>query len=263
MEFGVEWNFDNFIIITGVGRSGTTILGRILESLENTFVLYEPVLPKYLMRYPTLDKAFRAILMEDYFMPMVLPGERRKKKVLWLNGNNPRFILKTLESQFLIGRMRQIFPKAIIINAIRNGYDVIGSSVNRGWYTDDYLEHSLIDHVIRYRNCKIPWYMPERFRDLFIESDQVNRIALVWAVLVWEGMEHPECVPWSYEVMMKNPDELIHGLVNTLGAIWNPKLSDIASEIAIHPVPTYPKPTLTPEVSRIFNRVMTLAGYEI
>ena len=38
------------IIISGVGRSGTTILGKIIGSMENTFYFFEPAIMKYLPR---------------------------------------------------------------------------------------------------------------------------------------------------------------------------------------------------------------------
>ena len=233
IELGVEWRYRRLLIITGVGRSGTTALADLFREQPHTYVLYEPVIAKYLLS--GWDELFRALLMEDYFIPLIRKVsrgtlDRRKEIVEYIERANPLFVLKTLESQFLIPKMREVFPGCLIIHAVRSGYDVIGSAVKRGWYTDQWLESGLIDYIIRHRNCKIPWYLPDSLHDLFVESDQINRIALVWALLVKAGINE---VTWRY------------------------------GPIGSHEMTKHPKPVLAEQVFEMFADTMIESGYEL
>ena len=72
---------DRVIIITGVGRSGTTLLGKILGSMRPAQYFFEPTALKWLPFLPTvlpLDDdaeyvydALRATLVEDYILPQI------------------------------------------------------------------------------------------------------------------------------------------------------------------------------------------------
>ena len=241
------------VIITGVGRSGTTILGQIFESFQNTYVIYEPVAAKCLIPMPAM---FRTVLMEDHFIPAFNKIMRRRDIVKAIRDENPLFVLKTLESQpWLIPESKLV--SCPIVHAVRNGWDVIGSSMKRGWYTDEYLENDLLDYVIRYENCKIPWYMPERFFELFKKSNQANRIALVWAVLVQMGIDH---ATWSYEVLMADPEASILNLSEWAKTPIEDKT--IFKAIDQHK-PPYEKQSLDPEVAQVFESAMRTFGYEL
>ena len=61
---------DRVVIITGVGRSGTSILGKLLGSMQPSHYLYEPAILK-LMPAIAGDNELGAILFEDYFLPLV------------------------------------------------------------------------------------------------------------------------------------------------------------------------------------------------
>jgi hypothetical protein len=230
------------VIITGVGRSGTSLLAKLIGSMANTILLYEPAITKFMLRIPQMDKITRSVLMEDYFIPELIGRSlnyrtqdesyfrnfwlnnedgynsgflSRRHAIGWINAKNPTFIIKTLETQPLIPRMRVCFPGCQVVNIIRNGNSVIGSTLNKGWYTDEWLNGSIIDHVARHRNCKTPWYVPERLRDFWVKSDVPTRIAFVWAYLVRTGKRN-DCIDIRYEDVLTMPDMVIERLANTL-----------------------------------------------
>lgn len=238
IRLGKEWHFNKVVIITGVGRSGTSLVAKLIGSMENTLLLYEPAITKFMLRIPQMDKITRSVLMEDYFIPIVLGRTRnpkpkdesyegnlwfhnlrwqgnRQAAVEWISLANPTFIIKTLETQPLGGRMAQCFPGCRVVNVIRSGNSVIGSSLSKGWYSDQWLEDSIIDHVAWNRNCKTPWYVPARLRELFIKSDVITRAAFIWAYLVREG-NHQNCIDIRYEDVLNMPDMVIQRLATAL-----------------------------------------------
>ena len=61
---------DRVIIITGAGRSGTTILGKLIGSMDPAFYFFEPTIVKFGYMHCDLD-ALRAIFVEDYVLPLI------------------------------------------------------------------------------------------------------------------------------------------------------------------------------------------------
>lgn len=236
-QSGKEWRFNRVAVITGVGRSGTSILAKLIGSMRHTLLLYEPAITKFMLHHPQNDVLTRNILMEDYFIPLILGRNRnpvvldeswegnfcwpeqsvkvrrntRNEAIRYIDAYNPLFIIKTLETQPLISRMRQLFPGCKVIHAVRHGNAIIGSSVNKGWYTDDWLNGSVIDYVVGHTNCKIPWYMPSALREYFSKANQATRIALVWSYLVRLGQRHAD-LSIRYEDVIEMPDKVIYRL---------------------------------------------------
>lgn len=80
-----EYLQDRVLIISGVGRSGTTILGKIVGSAKNTLYFFEPAIMKYLPALIWLNNKnrndinqndklvdmFISTLFEDYILPAV------------------------------------------------------------------------------------------------------------------------------------------------------------------------------------------------
>ena len=148
--------FDNrTVIIMGVGRSGTTILGKLLASMAPTYYLFEPTILKTMR-----GKQHLATLFEDFFLPVVqgrqsdyttphygspdeywasyanLRKERKKNlsnridAIIHINEEKPLWIIKVVNSQPYAHIYDKIFSKCHFIHIIRNGLDVIKSSID-------------------------------------------------------------------------------------------------------------------------------------
>ena len=183
------------LIITGAGRSGTTILGKVIGSLKPTYYLFEPALMKlipFLIAYDQSNRRvysllIRSILFEDYFL-QVIHGRslnynvrddsyignyvsqpdiekrwndlaRRQDVINYIHNEDPLFVIKTPEFQPLCSIARQMFIEPKFIHVIRCGYDIVSSTLKRGWYTDTYMNNAIIDWVERRgdeRNCNVP-----------------------------------------------------------------------------------------------------------
>lgn len=83
-ELSVPYDYDKIfgkstLFITGTGRSGTTLLGKILGSLENVYYLHEPnilhFLPVLHRNNASLQKQYaemlKLILFEDYLLNLI------------------------------------------------------------------------------------------------------------------------------------------------------------------------------------------------
>ena len=224
---------DRTIIITGVGRSGTTILGKLIGSMTPTVYLFEPAIMKYLLNEGNHD-AFLGTLFEDYLLPIVQGRSlnycesddsciqhhwsdkqvnqsrklrTRKEAVEWVNESGIKFVIKTNE---LSGDsdLKSVFPGHKLIHIIRNGNDVIHSALAKGWYTDEYLKNACIDRVERHEldpKFFVPWFLDE-LTLYWPAYNQETRIAHVWRNLV-EGQT--DCMVLTYEHLIEEPEKTI------------------------------------------------------
>ena len=210
---------DRLLIITGVGRSGTSILGKLIGSMTPVYYLYEPAICKYMAfddshgaECKHMDEAFRAILFEDYFLPLVqgralnknenddsffgnytdeveiLRAQRslpqRSGALKFVQETNPLFVIKTNEAQPAFERYRRVFPGVRFIHIIRNGNDVVAGTVKKGWYTDDHMA-GIVDWVEDIGLVNAPWYLDrEEKLEKWTNWNQTTRAACVWRTLI-------------------------------------------------------------------------------
>ena len=200
---------DRVVIITGVGRSGTSILGKLLGSMQPSHYLYEPAI----LKFPPDNnddamESYRAILFEDYFLPLIqgrninfnaledsyignyfvnpmkeiasrwVKFPRRPDAIKLLQEEKGLFIIKMTEFT-LWDLPADTFPGARTINIIRNGNDVINSSTDRNWFSTDYQP---IDWLTE---SGAPWYAD--YYEWPTKWNPYTRAACVWRCSVERG----------------------------------------------------------------------------
>ena len=182
---------DRVIIITGAGRSGTSILGKVVGSMEPAYYLFEPSIMKFCNDLNTL----RATIFEDYWLLQV-QGRNRNNNTeddSYYNNYNAsssltnrndaieecyfsKLVIKLTEYQPMFGRMRHVFPGCKFVHIIRDGNDVVDSMCRRGWYTDDYMKTGFLDWV----DNGAPWFIDDDSKMRWYGWNQETRAACVW-----------------------------------------------------------------------------------
>jgi hypothetical protein len=225
---------DRIIVITGVARSGTTILGKLVGSMKPAYYFYEPAIMKYLpflcYSNPKLDHIynglFRSMLIEDYLLPVAqgrnlnlnmgedsyvghyLPLDevkmnwqtpsRRKIVVAQLRKERPWWVIKTTGYQHLFAVTRVAMPGVRFLHIIRNGNDVVSSALKRGWYTDQYMNREIVDWAQlpeKNNGCNLPWYLDGESKECFSTWNQATRAASIWRCLTEVGMAECQAHP--------------------------------------------------------------------
>lgn len=216
---------ERILVITGVGRSGTSILGKVLGSLSPTYFLYEPALMSFVPFlahcHPSEKELYslliKSLLFEDYFLQIVqgrranlnpqdesfvghyMPLSevkkrwgisRRKEAIKYLQNERPLFVIKVPGLQPLYTVIQQLFPQPRFVHIIRNGNDVISSTKNRGWYTDLYLNQEMVDWAEKRpkEGGNVPWCLDEESKRYFPDWNQITRAASTWRNLNEQGM---------------------------------------------------------------------------
>lgn len=225
---------DRITIITGAGRSGTTILGKLIGSLANTIYLFEPAILKFRTVPP---EHLPGILFEDYLLPILQCRglnhninqwtyygnyfsvadliwrsrnlDRRKDALFFINSNKINFVIKTNDmSEADLAYLKEVFPTVKIVNIVRNGLSVIKSSLSRGFYTDEYCRITpffrLVDEL--------------KITNLWNQYNQATRCAFAWRKTV-----SLLPVTITYEKLLKNP----YGFIFNYSKNTNQKITKI------------------------------------
>ena len=219
------------LIIMGVGRSGTTILGKLIASMAPTYYLYEPTIMKFMRGAESL-----AVLFEDYYLPVVqgslvtygsphyggpeeywatsetIRSERRQAlelrpfAIAHVIEENPLFLIKVVNSQYRMEAYSNIFSNCRFFHIIRNGFDVIRSSILNYWYTDGWSELNT-DYVY---SGMIPQWIEKEFRKSWQLWSVLTRAAYTWCYL-------SQLIPATikYEDLCKDPERAVDMLENT------------------------------------------------
>lgn len=168
-----------FFIVT-TGRSGSTTIAQALSVIHNVVAVHEPA--------PEL------ILESSGYRYGIISGEEVRKLLGETRGPIARRSIYVESNQTLsliIPEIVQVFPEARFIWLLRNGLDVVGSTMQKQWYTghsenhDRYedcppLQQAWIDGRIAADHCgemsAAQWEATRRFEKCCWYWDYVNRV---------------------------------------------------------------------------------------
>lgn len=239
---------NRLVLITGVSRSGTSTLGKIVGSMKNVIYLFEPFIMLLLpilakdgfMDFKIVSQLLKGILFEDYYLHSIhgrnlnfkksdisfienyqpldkvkerwLKYERRKDVLEDVYNGKFIFVLKvTNQIQPLLSTLEKMFEGIKIIHIIRNGNEVISSSLRRGWYSDEYLNHHIIQWM-RPEQKKVPWFVPDEDVKKFRKWNSETIIAYIWRILVKMAMDYGKgkknYLELRYENLVNDPEKI-------------------------------------------------------
>ncbi len=270
------------IFITGLGRSGTTILGVLLSLHKNVGFLNEPkaiwrtIDPKHDINgdYISYGGVFR--LKKDE------ADEDARKTAHRIFGRYlsivraKRLVDKYPELIFRVEYLLELFPDAKIIFISRNGANAthsidlwskrLGVEVNgrvddwwgRGDVKWEYLREQIILQDVDYKSV----------RDVANgKLDHVNRAALEWIITMREGVKcmraHPDSVIHvQYEKLTESPEIEISALLKQCNLSQDRAVISYAKEKLYKNKPKQ-MPNLLSSIQILFDETMTELGYSV
>lgn len=268
------------IFVTGLGRSGTTILGILLSLHREVGFLNEPKAIWHLIdprqdlnaNYAPEGGVYR-LAAGDVTAATRSRASRIFSRYLAVTGAR-RLVDKYPELIFRVDYVREIFPDARFIFITRSGADAIPSvvkwserlGVSRNGAVEDWWGRH--DAKWRYLREQLilpdPHYAPVHALAT-ARLDPTNRAALEWIVTMREGMEQERRLPQAviriaYEALLADPVGELERLQRRCGLEPDPAVTDYAAK-RLYDNPAKAWPSLHPAVDRLFRETMHALGY--
>jgi hypothetical protein len=276
-----EPDVDRPIFITGLGRSGTTILGILLSLHGDVGYLNEPKALWHVIdsrqdingNYSSSGARFR-LEAEDVDAGIRLRARRLFGRYLSFTVGS-RVVDKYPELIFRVGYVRAIFPDAKFIFITRSGADAVPSvvkwserlGVKSGAHTDDWWGRDDIKWRYLREQLILPNPAYEAVWSVATEGlDHANRAALEWIVTMREGLDQEERHPGAvvriaYENLLTDPAGELVRLQRMCGLEPDPDVADYAIK-RLYDNPAKGWPTLQSDVDALFRHTMAQLGYE-
>lgn len=276
-----EPGVDRPIFITGLGRSGTTILGILLSVHENVGYLNEPKALWHVIdprqdingNYSSSGGRFR-LDARDVTPEIARRARRLFARYLSLTAAS-RVVDKYPELIFRVDYVRAIFPDAKFIFITRSGADAIPSVVqwserlgvkSRGHMDDWWGRDDIKWHYMREQLIQADKFYEPVWPVITVDLDHVNRAALEWIVTMREGLEqerrHRNAVARvAYERLLADPAGELDRMQRWCGLEPDQAVTDYAKE-RLYDNQAKGWPELHPAVDVLFRETMQQLGYE-
>lgn len=275
-----EPSLEKPVFITGLGRSGTTILGVLLSLHREIGFLNEPKAMWHVIdprqdvngNYGGEGVRYRMDAGD------VTPGVRRTAhrvfgRYLKCVGAS-RLVDKYPELIFRVPYLRAIFPDACVVFIYRNGVDAcqsivkwserLGRTGSEG--TEDWWGRNDSKWLNLWSQLVVP---DSRYAEIAgaepMAIDHANRAALEWIVTMREGLAQDSAAPGMlikirYEDLLSHPEEELSRLLVSCGLSRDDAIFEYAKK-RLYDNPAKSMPELLPPVRRWFDETMAELGY--
>ena len=244
--------FDKTIIIGGSARSGTTIMGKIVNSLETVEYFFEPpMLTSLLLKSDELSDSSLKELLKFYFIDGFLIENLSGRGVNLNKADDScilhaktkheienrysksykrieledalklsNFCFKLPEIVFFLGVVNRIIPGNRTILMHRGPNDVINSLVKKNWFSDEFLniDHPSQIYPTKHKNSiKIPYWVNKQDEGFWVESGEINRAAYYYKRISEEIIKlSNSAIIVDYDVFVQNPAMVVNMVTSAL-----------------------------------------------
>ncbi len=270
------------IFILGIGRSGSTILGKVLSMHEQLCFLNEPkalwhvVCPEGdLVGSYSRDPGRYRFDAQDVTSEMCEAARRLYGYCLSITGSQ-RILDKYPEMIFRVPFIQKIFPDAKLIFLTRNGWDTTcsistwtqryGQRVEQErhdwWGVNQRKWHLLVQEVV----ANDP-QLAKVYSEIETFTRPEDKATVEWVVNMREGLRilhsKPEhMVQVKYEEIVKRPKRTLEKLLDFCELPKDEVCISYARQ-KLAPVPAKPRFSLHPVIQEVFLETMGALGYSV
>lgn len=252
------------IVITGVARSGTTILGKLIHSMKDVEYVHEPpLLFSLIALIDNLDRNDFELLYETYLYEEImfnaLAGRSlncnleddtsiyKVKDKEWIQNRlshslrmrdaekfiqQAKIVYKMPDIVPYLPKLQDFYPGTQVVMMLRNANDVFHSILEKEWFEDEMLRtQDLIWPNRIIDGLRIPYWVLQDDYDYWCRSDALHRAAYYY-VRVNEGVKEVKNIfPVRYDEFVLEPKRVITELAKDLNLQFGPITLPLIGEV--------------------------------
>ena len=264
-----NWNdvLDGMIVIGGSARSGTTIMGKLINSLENVEYYFEPpmLVPLLLKSDEIRDESLKELL-QFYFVDNFLLDSLAGRNIN-LNENDDSCILHVKSKENIQNRYQRSFRRNELEKLIkktifsfkspevvfftekistlfannkklfmhRNANDVINSLLKKGWFSNESLNANNPTQLYAMEiinDIKIPYWVRDRDKKLWVNMDEINRCGYYYMRISESILRYSnDSIVVDYDKFIQTPKSILNKILKQYNLKSTNKTDDILESI--------------------------------
>jgi len=241
------------IVVGGSARSGTTMIGKIIHSMEGVEYFYEPpLLTPILLKSDELTiDSLRELIGFYLYDSLFLDSLAGRNINLNKNDDSSIYNVKEIEEiqtrlkksysrieleelsrlstlsfklpeiVFFLDLLRTMYPPFKLVLMHRNINDITNSIIKKKWFSDEFLDEShdsQIYAVNTLNGVKIPFWVQEEDINFWLNANEINRCAYYCLKISEATLKHSNnAIIFDYDTFIVNPIEKTQYLANKLG----------------------------------------------
>lgn len=255
------------LIITGSGRSGTTIFGTLMHSLRQVEYFFEPplIVPLFIKFEEMNPRDWLALYSYYVFDALFLQAISGRN--LNFNPNDDTYIYKVKSREDIAGRLersarraeivtradeytvaykhpeliffldaiREVLPEARIVVIQRNPDDVLSSLLQRKWFSADSMDaRSTVQIYPRTiaRGVKVPFWVLDADTDFWVAASELDRSAYYLNRVLTCTLGHLErMLVVQFENMVSDPSGTLDLVLDRLALAPGPQTPAVLDSI--------------------------------
>lgn len=259
------------ILLGGSARSGTTIMGKLVGSLEGVEYFFEPAfLHKFIWQLGRMadgdwQRGFEAYAYDDLLLGAIAGrnlnfnrnddscifnvkteeeinqrmAKSHRKLDLESLAEKHTLAFKIPDLAFKVPHFQQLYPGLRAIAMVRNPGDVLNSLVSKKWFSDEALHTDSplpqIDFEMNgaYRVPK--WVEPSQV-DFWMTASELERCAYYWIRINEYLLGNVEAYHFvSYDAMVRDPESVLAGICDAFSLSRGGKTEAVLASIQARP----------------------------
>lgn len=255
------------IVLAGSARSGTTIAGKLLGSLEKVEYLFEP--PLLITLYQAIDRLDEASWKELYsfylyedFLLDALAGRRlnmnrnddstvfsllpeqevtarlsasHRRTELEQSASSSHIAVKLPEAAFALARLRAYYPEHRFLLMHRDANDVINSLMAKEWFSDASLsqEHPAQLYPVQVLDgIQVPYWIESNRATWWAAASALDRSAYYYLRITQSLLEVAETsLVIDYDQLLREPKSTLEAMCRKFGLAPGPLTHEILQSI--------------------------------
>jgi hypothetical protein len=256
----------NSIFLSGGTRTGTSMMARLLYSLNDVEGFHEPAfLYAFFYMIEEIGEAQWKFLLESFVYEELLLSAMAGRR-LNFNENDEscvfhsrtreeiadrlsrthrhhelvprardlRVAFKMPETVPMLGRLRSYYPKMTFLVMLRRPETVIASLIQRGWYSDAQMNIAGGEWVFRNKALSgkriAPW-VPDSLIDEFVAATEVDRCAMCYIEQYKHLVGRKDCLVVDFDELNRRPVPYFSAVTEALGEKFGPMTNQLLAAV--------------------------------